>query len=72
MAEVQAKVQNATEVKNQSFGSKKCAKNIATNGEETDGQENWDEALVVKRQSQIHPAFSDCVEVNIILVYCCC
>ena len=68
MAEAQAKVQNATEVKNQSFGSKKCAKNIATNGEETDGQENWDEALVVKRQSQIHPAFSDCVEVNIILV----
>ena len=64
MAEAQAKVQNATEVKKQSFGSKKCAKNIAIKGEETDGQGNWDEALVVKRQSQIHPAFSDCVEVR--------
>ena len=64
MAEAQAKVQNATEVKDQSFGSKKCSRKIATNGEEADGQERWDEALAVKRKSQIHPAFSDCVEVR--------
>ena len=64
MAEAQAKVQNATEVKNQSSDSKRCSKNIATDGKETDGQKSPDEALVVNRQSQIHPAFSDCVEVR--------
>ena len=51
MAEAQAKVQNATEVKNQSSDSKRCSKNIATDGKETDGQKSRDEALVVKRQS---------------------
>ena len=64
MAEAQAKVQNATEVNDQSFGSKRCSRNTAPDGEDTDGEESWDEALVVKRQSQIHPAFSDCVEVR--------
>ena len=59
MAEAEAKVENATEVKDESFGS---AENIGT-----DGEERWDGgASCLKRQSEseIHPAFADCVEVR--------
>ena len=61
MAEAEAKVQNATEVKDQ---SEKCAKNIGTDGEESGKIERWDGAPFVKRQSEKHPAFADCVEVR--------
>ena len=61
MAEAEAKVQNATEVKDQ---SEKCAKNIGTDGEESGKIERWDGAPLVKSQSEKHPAFADCVEVR--------
>ena len=60
MAEAEAKVQNATEVKDQSFGSE----NIGTDGEESGKIERWDGAPLVKSQSEKHPAFADCVEVR--------
>ena len=62
MAEAEAKIQNAAEVKEQSFGSDKSGKNIGTDGEEK--IERWDGALLVERQSEVHPAFADCVEVR--------
>ena len=64
MAEAEAKVKNATEVKDQSCGSEKCAKNIGTDGEESGKIERWDGAPLVKSQSEKHPAFADCVEVR--------
>ena len=57
MAEAEAKVQNATEVKDQSVGSE-------TDGEESGKIERWDGAPLVKSQSEKHPAFADCVEVR--------
>ena len=49
-AEAEAKVQNATDVKGQ---SEQCSENT--------GEERWER---VKRPSEIHPAFADCVEVR--------
>ena len=73
MAEAQAKVQKATELTDRGdFGSKKCSKNIDIDETENiEDQERWEDKFCVETQSELHPAFSDCVQVRPDLVVFC-